>query len=372
MTWIYEQPGWPSFCWDDSALVAKLAEVRHRQGRLLGRMEALGFDLRREASLATLTDDVLKSSAIEGEVLNRAEVRSSLARRLGINIGGLVPSPRHVDGIVEVMLDATQNFEKPLTTERLCGWHAALFPTGHSGIEKITVGAWRTDVSGEMQVVSGAMGREQVHFIAPSASRLVDEMASFIAWFETSSTIDPVLKAAIAHFWFVTIHPFEDGNGRLARGIADMALARADCCPDRYYSMSRQIETMRKSYYQQLEMQQRSDLDITRWLEWFLDCIGLAIDDAGKTLAVVIYKSQLWDKVNQQGVNERQRLVLNRMLDGFKGNLNSSKYSKLAKCSSDTALRDIRELLNRSILIQNTGGGRSTSYRLATIDELRG
>lgn len=371
MTWIHERDDWPHLRWDQTTLAPKLANVRHRQGRLLGRMEALGFDLKQEASLRTLTADVVKSSAIEGEVLEPEEVRSSIARRLGIDVGGLPPASRDVEGIVEMMLDATQRYDAPLNAERLFGWHAALFPTGRSGMHKITVGAWRTEAAGPMQVVSGAFGKERIHFEAPDASRLSNEMDAFLSWFEQETKTDPVLKAGIAHLWFVTVHPFEDGNGRIARAIADMALARADQTRERFYSMSSRIESERKSYYEQLERQQRSDTDISPWLDWFLDCLDHAIGQADETLGAVLYKARVWDQANLKPVNERQRLVLNRMLDDFKGFMNTSKYAKLAKCSTDTALRDIRDLLDRGLLVQNEGGGRSTSYRLPREDELR-
>ena len=371
MVWIYELQDWPEFCWDDSVLSAKLADIRYRQGRLLGRMENLGFDLRCEASLSILTDDVVKSSAIEGEVLNPEEVRSSIARRLGLDIGGLIPTSRDVEGIVEVMLDATQLHTNPLTEERLFDWHAALFPTGRSGMHRITVGAWRPETAGPMQVVSGPIGKEQVHFEAPSATRIPEEIDAFLTWFESVTAIDPVLKAGLAHLWFVTIHPFEDGNGRIARAIADMALARADGTSERFYSLSKQIEAERKTYYIQLERQQRGTLDVTVWLDWFLGCLGRAIESAEDTLAAVLYKAEIWSNVNERPVNERQRLILNRMLDGFKGNMSTSKYAKLAKCSQDSALRDIRDFLERGIFVRNAGKGRSTTYRLATAEELK-
>ena len=328
-------------------------------------MEGLGFELKRETSLGTLTNDVVNSSAIEGENLNPREVRSSIARRLGIDIAGLIPSSRDVEGIVEMMLDATQMFSQPLTKERLFVWHAALFPTGRSGMRRITVGDWRTIDAGPMQVVSGPIGHEKLRFEAPSADRLESEMQAFLAWFDTQQRIDPVLKAGIAHLWFVTTHPFEDGNGRIARAIGDMALARADGTPDRFYSLSSQIETERKEYYHQLERKQRGSPEITEWLKWFLDCLGRAISSADTKLGNVLFKVQLWDKMNQNPVTERQRLIINRMLEnGFKGHMNTSKYGKLAKCSNDTALRDIQSLKERGVLIQNPGGGRSTSYRL--------
>lgn len=365
MRYIHERPAWPGLTWDGDALAAPLAAVRHKQGRLLGRMEALGFDVRAEASLTVLTNDVVKSSAIEGQTLNADEVRSSIARRLGLDVAGLPKPGRDVEGVVEMMLDATRNFEKPLTKKRLFDWHASLFPTGRSGMRKITVGAWRRQEDGPMQVVSGPYGGERVHFEAPEADRLNSEMAACLKWFNAPSSVDPVLKAALAHFRFVTIHPFEDGNGRIARAIADMALARADGTKDRFYSMSSQIEAERKDYYLELERAQRGDVDITGWLGWFLGCLGRALDGAETALAAVLYKAKLWQRINRRPVNERQRLVINRLLNGFKGFLTTSKYAKLAKCSADTALRDIRDMLDRGILVQNPGGGRSTSYRLA-------
>ncbi|HVR73338.1 MAG TPA: Fic family protein [Planctomycetota bacterium] len=364
-TYIHEKARWPIFTWDSDTIAPALAAGRHKQGRLLGKMEALGFDLRAEASLEVLTNEVVKSSAIEGEILNPEEVRSSIARRLGLSVAGLPKAGRDVEGVVEMMLDATRNFESPLTESRLFDWHAALFPTGRSGMGRITVGAWRTEESGPMQVVSGPYGREKVHFEAPEAGRLASEMSRFIKWFNAREPMDPVLKAGIAHFWFVTIHPFEDGNGRIARAIADMALARADGTKDRFYSMSSQIEADRKNYYRALEAAQRGDVDLTDWLTWFLRCLDRAIAGAEETLAAVFYKARMWQRINRHPVNDRQRLVINRMLNGFKGHLSTSNYAKLAKCSTDTALRDIRELVERGILTQNPGRGRSTSYRLA-------
>ncbi len=325
----------------------------------------MGFDTRAEASLTTLTSDVVKSSAIEGEMLNPSEVRSSVARRLGMDVASLPKAGRDVEGVVEMMLDATRNFDRPLSEERLFDWHASLFPTSRNNMGRIKTGAWRTAESGPMQVVSGPIGHEKVHFEAPGAGRLASEMGRFIQWFNGTAPIDPVLKAGIAHFWFVTIHPFEDGNGRIARAIADMALARADGTKDRFYSMSSQIEAERKDYYGELEFAQRGDVNITAWLAWFVGCLGRAIDGADTTLRVVLTKARLWQQINRRPVNDRQRLVINRMLEGFKGFLSTSKYAKLAKCSTDTALRDVRELLERGILVQNPGGGRSTSYRLA-------
>ncbi len=372
MLFIHERAGWPEFTWDSGALVGALAAVRHKQGKHLGKMEALGFELRAEASLTALTDEVVKSSAIEGEHLNPGEVRSSIARQLGLDVAGLPKPAREVEGAVEMMLDATRNFEEPLTAERLFGWHSALFPTGRSGMHRITVGAWRSGEAGPMQVVSGPIGKQKVHFQAPDAERLETEMNYFFEWFDSSPGIDPVLKAAVAHFWFVTIHPFDDGNGRIARAIADMALSQADGTKDRFYSMSSGIEEERKDYYLQLESAQRGSLDITAWLAWFLRCLDHTIEDADKTLGSVLHKAKLWQRINPNPVNDRQREVINRMLGNFKGHLSTSKYAKLAKCSNDTALRDIRKLLERGILVKNPGGGRSTSYRLAHPDQIPG
>ncbi len=369
MAYIYELDGWPRLCWDDQALSQALAAVRHKQGRHLGRMEAMGFELRAEASLTSLTQEVVKSSAIEGEKLSGDEVRSSIARRLGLDAAGLPEPGREVDGVVEMMLDATREFGRPLTTERLLGWHAALFPTGRSGLRRIRVGAWRTGESGPMRVVSGTVGKERVHFEALAAERLDREMRQFLDWFNNTPGIDPVLKAAVAHLWFVTVHPFADGNGRIARAIADMALSQADGSRERFYSMSSGIEAERREYYIQLESAQRGSLDITAWIAWFLGCLDRAIDAADVMLQSVLRKARLWQQINTGPVNERQRKVISRMLGDWEGHLTSSKYAKLAKSSSDTALRDIRELLERGILIKNAGGGRSTSYRLAEPDE---
>jgi len=347
-----------------------LGDIRHRQGLLLGKMESLGFNLKQEASLVTLTSEIVKSSAIEGERLNTEEVRSSIAQHLGIDVAGLVRPSRDVDGIVEMMIDATHNCFEALTQERLLAWHSSLFPTGYSHLHLIKVGRWRSLETDPMQVVSGAIGRRKVHFQAPRADKLEQEVSAFLSWFEQSGDMDPVLKAGVAHFWFITIHPFEDGNGRIGRAIADMALARADGVQNRFYSLSTQIEAERKAYYDQLEKQQRATPDITDWLEWFLGCLKRAIMNAEIGLAKILFKAKLWDKINENPVNERQRFIINRMLDPeFKGYMNTSKYAKLAKCSADTALRDIQQLKARGLLAQNSGGGRSTSYRLLdTID----
>ncbi|MFN7129189.1 MAG: Fic family protein [Brevundimonas sp.] len=364
MTYIHELTDWPNLTWDNSALAQPLPAVRHRQGRLIGRMEALGFPLREEAVLHTLTEDVLKSSEIEGEVLDRDQVRSSIARRLGMDVVGLVPANRNVEGVVEMMLDATQNYAQPLTAERLFAWHAALFPTGRSGMTKITVGDWRTPDGDPMQVVSGPVGRERVHYEAPAADRLDAEIGTLLHWFETASP-DPVLKAGVAHLWFVTNHPFDDGNGRIARAIADLALARAEGTPQRFYSMSAQIRAERKAYYEALEATQKGDLDITAWLLWFIACLDRAFDGAETILASVMRKAHFWEPLADQPLNERQKKVLNRLLDGFEGKLTNAKWAVLTKTSSDTALRDINDLVEKGVLLKDAGGGRSTSYSLA-------
>jgi Fic family protein len=363
--YIHELQDWPRFHWNDGELSAALASVRHRQGRLIGHMEALGFDLRQEAVLQTLTGDVLKSSEIEGERLDAGQVRSSIARRLGMDIGALKPADRHVEGIVEMMLDATRGFDQPLTAERLFAWHSSLFPTGRSGMTRIRTGAWRDDGRGPMQVVSGPVGKEHVHFEAPKPERLDSEMAAFLSWFETPADLDPVLKAAQAHLWFVTLHPFEDGNGRIVRAIADMALARSENSPQRFYSMSTQIRQERKDYYEILERTQKGTMDITPWMGWFLGCLGRAIDNAQSALGSVLAKARFWERARNVALNDRQRLVLNRLLDGFEGKLTTSKYAKLARCSQDTALRDILPLVESGLLARNPEGGRSTSYSVA-------
>ncbi len=363
--YIHELPNWPKFVWNHARLTGLLASVRHRQGRLSGRMEGLRFPLRTEAALQTLTLDVLKSSEIEGEMMDRAQVRSSIARRLGLDIGALAPVDRHVDGVVEMMLDATRNHAAPLTTRRLFGWHAALFPTGYGGMHKVRVGRWRDDAKGPMQVVSGGFGKERVHFEAPAARRLKRETEEFLKWFGADDDLDAVMKAGVAHLWFVTLHPFDDGNGRIARAIGDMALARSEHNSQRFYSLSAQIRLERKTYYDLLEGTQKGGLDITPWLEWFLECLGRAIDGAEATLGDVLRKARFWQTRGTEPLNDRQRLLLNRLLDGFDGKLTSSKWAKLAKCSQDTALRDILELVERGLLIRDAGGGRSTSYSLS-------
>jgi len=361
---IHELPDWPKFRWDWDRLADRLAAVRHRQGRLIGHMEALGFNLRQEAVLKTLTEDVLKSSEIEGEQLDADQVRSSIARRMGIDIGALKPADRDVEGVVEMMLDATRHYDQALTAERLYAWHASLFPTGRSALSRIKVGAWRDDSTGPMQVVSGPLGRERVHFEAPAAARLDHEMGLFLHWFNGPAETDEVLKAGLAHLWFVTIHPFDDGNGRTARAIADMALARSENSPQRFYSMSAQIRQERNAYYDILEHMQKGSMDVTPWMEWFLACLGRAIDGAQTILAAVLEKARFWEGIASVALNDRQRLVINRLLDGFEGKLTTSKWVKLAKCSQDTALRDILDLVQHGILVRDPKGGRSTSYSL--------
>ncbi len=362
--YIWEKPDWPTLTWDNSTLAGLLAQVSRKQGRLLGKMEGLGFELRGEAHLQTLTEDVVKSSEIEGETLERDQVRSSIARRLGMDVAGLIPADRNVEGVVEMMLDATGNHAAPLTEDRLFGWHAALFPTGRSGMHKILVGQWRDGSDGPMQVVSGPMGKQKVHYEAPPANRLPDEMTIFLNWFEAPGDLDPLLIAGLAHMWFVTLHPFNDGNGRIARAIADMALARSEGSIQRFYSMSAQIRHERNDYYNMLERAQKRDLDITAWQDWFLNCLGRAIDGAQDTLAAVMEKARFWEQFAKEPLNVRQIKVLNRLMDSFEGKLTTSKWAKLVKCSQDTAYRDILDLIERGALQKAPGGGRSTSYSI--------
>lgn len=363
--YIYQQPTWPAFTWRPERLEPLLGAVRHQQGRVLGHMQALGFSLQAEALLQTLTLEALKSSEIEGELLPSEQVRSSLARRLGIEVAGLVPAERRVEGMVDMLLDATQAFAEPLTAERLCSWQAALFPAGRSGLQRIQVGAWRTGAKGPMQVVSGPLGREQVHFEAPPADEVAAHMAQFLTWFNTALPLDAVLKAGIAHLWFVTIHPFEDGNGRVARALTELQLARADASAQRFYSLSAQLRLERNAYYAQLEAAQKGDLDITPWLDWFLGCLGRALQATEQTLAKVLTKARFWEQHATFPFNARQQRLLNQLLDGFEGKLTSSKWATIAKCSQDTATRDIQVLLDQGILVKEAAGGRSTSYRLA-------
>ncbi len=360
--YIYEYKNWTNFTWQETVINSIFGEVRNLQGKIIWQMNSLGFKTKEEATLATLTIDVIKSSEIEGEKLNYDQVRSSIARRLGINIAGLVSTNRNIEGVVEMMLDATQNYQKSLTNKRLFGWHSALFPTGHSGIHKIEAGRYRT---GEMQIVSGAMGKEKVHYEAVPANKVKEEMDKFLKWFNNNSLIDPVLKAAIAHFWFIIIHPFDDGNGRIARAISDLMLARADKTTERYYSMSSQILIERKQYYEMLKKVQHSRGDITEWLNWFLHCLKNSLTATETTLQKILRKTEFWKVHENKVFNERQRLVLNKLFEGFEGKLKSSKWAKIAKCSPDTALRDIKNLIDKGILLQEDEGGRSTNYKLA-------
>jgi Fic family protein len=362
--YIWQRKDWPEWRYDLAALNTPLAAIRHGQGRLLGRMQALGFKLRDEAWLQTLTQDVVKTSAIEGENLDAEQVRSSIARRLGMDIGALAPADRNVEGIVEVMLDATQYFAKPLTAKRLFGWHGALFPIGRSGLYAIQVATWRDDAGGPMQVISGAFGKEKVHYEAPPAVSVAKEVKRFFDWFNHDQALDPVLKAALAHLWFVTLHPFDDGNGRIARAIGDMVLARADATHQRFYSLSAQIQKERKGYYAVLEQTQKGGMDITPWLQWFLSCMERALGGAEATLEAVLVKARFWERFPATAMNLRQTALVNRMLDGFEGKMTTSKWSKIAKCSQDTAYRDILALVEMGALVKAAGGGRSSAYEI--------
>lgn len=361
---MHQQENWPNFTWRNETFLTQLSEARNLQGRLMGKMEAFGFELKNEALLDTLTLDVLKSTEIEGEFLNPGQVRSSIARKLGMDISGSVNSDRNVDGMVEMMIDATQNCFKKLTTDRLFDWHAALFPTGRSGIFKIVVGDWRKDTNRSMQVVSGAAGKETVHFQAPDAHLVETEMNRFLQWFNENESTDLVIKAAVAHLWFVTIHPFQDGNGRITRALTDMLLAQSDKSTQRFYSMSAQIRMERKQYYEILEQTQKGNLDITEWVKWFLDCLINTLKSTDSILTSVLFKADFWNKHSTKNLNERQKKIINKLLDEFEGNLTSSKWAKIAKCSKDTAIRDINDLINKEILQKETAGGRSTNYQL--------
>ena len=366
--YIHQHRNWPNFTWDRESILSMQTRISHRQGRLIGRMESLGFDLQTEANLETMTLEAVKSNEIEGEILDRDQVRSSIARRLGMDIAGLVPADRNVDGVVEVMLDAAQNFRAPLTEARLFNWHAALFPTGRSGMQKIVVADWRKNsIDDPMQVVSGPMGKERIHFKAPDSALVKTEMKRYLYWLNSDTEPDPLIKAAIAHLWFVTIHPFEDGNGRLARTITDMLLARADGIQQRFYSMSAQIRIDRRSYYDILEKTQRGSLDITDWLIWFMECLDRALTLSGETMSRILYKARFWTTVKDHSLNERQRTMVNKLLDHFEGNLTSSKWAKICKCSQDTAARDIQDLISKGILEKAPGGGRSTNYVLVRV-----
>ncbi len=363
--YIYQRSKWPEFTWDNATINHILPPLKFEQGRLIGRMESLGFDQQQKATLETLTNEIIKSSEIEGETLDPEEVRSSIARHLGIDIAGLLPSDRHVDGIVEVLLDATRNFQQALTMQRLCGWHALLFPSSISGLMIINPGILRNDSGGPMQVVSGSYGREKVHFQAPAAQLLPKQIKQFLQWFNKAiPNLDPLIKAAIAHLWFVTLHPFDDGNGRLARAITDMALASADNLANRFYSMSRQIRKDRKAYYEILERTQKGQLDITPWLQWFLQCLQQAILQSETILKNVLNKTKFWEQHSTKSLNKRQTQMLNTLFDGFKGKLTSSKWAKMMNCSQDSANRDINNLIELDILIKSPEGGRSTSYLL--------
>ncbi|MBU0561674.1 MAG: Fic family protein [Bacteroidetes bacterium] len=371
LMYIYQNSSWPKFTWDDKSLLVPLGKGRNLQGKLLGKMESIGFSLQEEAMLELITIDIVKSNEIEGNILDSEYVRSSVARRLGMDISGLLPTDRYIDSVVEMILDATQNYERPITKKRLFNWHSALFPTGRSGMKIITVADWRKDENGPMQVVSGPMGKEKVHYQAPAASELEKEMAQFISWFNGESSysgitdeLDPVIKSGLAHLWFITIHPFGDGNGRIARAIADMQLARADRTNQRFYSMSAQIERRKKSYYDILENTQKGSMDITGWLLWFLQCFIEALEATEEALDKVFTKAKFWEKHKTTVISERQKLMINKLLDDFLGKLNTSKWAKITKCSQDTALRDIQDLMTKGILVKLPGSGRSTNYIL--------
>jgi Fic family protein len=367
--YIWQTSDWPNWRYDLAALASPMAEVSRAQGILLGRLADVGMALRNQASLAALTEDVVKTSEIEGAQLNAESVRSSIAHRLGVSIGALAPVDRHVEGMVEMVLDATANCHAPVSQDRLFGWHAALFPTGYSGLSRIKVGGWRDDATGPMQVVSGPVGRQRVHFEAPPADRLEAETGRFLDWVNSTSVDPPLLKAGLGHLWFVTLHPFDDGNGRIARAIGDLLLARADGSPQRFYSLSAQIQRERKAYYDILERTQKQSMDVTEWLAWFLDTLHRAVDQAQHTLDAVLTKARFWQRWATTPLNERQVKLLNRLLDRFEGKLTSSKWAAIAKCSPDTALRDINDLLARGVLRKSDAGGRSTSYELNDLPE---
>ncbi len=365
--YIWQHPDWPRWHFNAQRLAAPLAQVHRAQGQLSGRMHDLGLPLRDQAAVQVLTQDVLKTSEIEGEQLNADSVRSSVARRLGVDIGALAPADRNVEGVVDMVLDATSHYALPLTAKRLFGWHAALFPTGYSGLSTIRTGRWRNDAKGPMQVVSGPMGRQKVHFEAPRAELIKAQVADFLSWFNDETEGDPVIKAGLAHLWFVTLHPFDDGNGRIARAVGDMALARADQSATRFYSLSAQIQRERKAYYEQLERAQKGTLDATPWLEWFLGCLLRALQSAESTLTAVMNKARFWQHWSSTPLNARQHKMLNRLLDGFEGKLTNRKWAAITKCSADTALRDLADLLDKGVLVKSQAAGRSTSYELSTL-----
>lgn len=362
--YLHERENWWKFTYDSHKVMTELGKVRAKQGLMLGRMSSLGFDFQEDALLTTLSQELVSSSEIEGELLDRQQVRSSIARRLGIETAGMVGASRYVEGVVEMLLDATQRYAEPLTDARLFGWHNVLFPTGMSGLYKIEVAKYR---SGEMQVVSGAMGKEKVHYEAPKPERLAEEMERFISWVNAESEVDEVVKAAITHLWFVTIHPFDDGNGRIARALTDMMLARSERTSKRFYSMSAEIKLMRSEYYEVLERTQRGDGDITEWLLWFLRCFDAALDSTEENLSAVLARARYWEHFAKEEINERQRKIINLQFDDFFGKLTSSKWAKIGKCSSDTALNDIKDLLGKGMLVKNGEGGRSTNYSLPEI-----
>ncbi len=362
--YLHQQDNWPNFIWDNEKFIVELSNARNLQGKLIGKMESLGFDLRNEATLDILTLDVLKSTEIEGEILDPEQVRSSIARRLGMEIAGSVESDRNVDGMVEMMMDATLNCYRRLTVERLFDWHAALFPTGRSGVYRITVADWRKDTTGPMQVVSGVLGKEKVYFQAPDSLLIDKEMKKFLQWFNEKKGIDLVIKAAVAHLWFVTIHPFDDGNDGITRALTDMLLAQSDGSTQRFYSMSAQIRIQRKKYYEVLEKTQKGDLDITNWILWFINCLINALKSTDSVLSKVLFKADFWNKYSKTTLNDRQKKLLNKLLDGFDGKLTSSKWAKIAKCSKDTAIRDIQDLIKKDILHKEAAGGRSTNYEM--------
>ena len=361
MLYIHDYDNWWQFRYDSMRIMNELGRVRSKQGMIIGRMLSLGFDSQDEAVLSNISMELVRSSEIEGEKLNLEEVRSSLARRLGIAMAGMVSTSRYVEGVVEMQLDATQNYNRPLSSDRLFGWHNVLFPTGISGLYRIEVGKYR---SGEMQVVSGAMGKEKIHYQAPSADRVPVEMERFISWINNDGNTDAVLKAAIAHLWFVSIHPFDDGNGRIARALTDMQLARSENCAKRFYSISAEMKLLQKEYYEILERTQHGDGDITEWLLWFLNCFELALNSTEVTLSSVFRKADFWERNRNIPFNERQRKLINMQFDGFFGKLSTGKWAKIAKCSTDTALNDIRDLVGKGVLRKSEEGGRSTNYVL--------
>jgi len=362
--YLHHSKDWPNFTWDNDTLLPYVSKVRDLQGRLIGRMESMGFELREEAVLETLTEDIVRTSEIEGELLNPLEVRSSVARRLGMDISGLPNASRDVEGVVEMMLDATQKYKEAITKDRLCGWHAALFPTGRSGMYKITVGDWRGDEAGPMRVVSGPMGREKVHYTAPDAGRLEAEMTRFLEWYNSDATMEPVIKSGIAHLWFVSIHPFDDGNGRIARAIADNQLARADRTNQRFYSMSAQLLKSKNGYYDILESTQKGSLDVSQWLVWYLERLTKALEATDVALSKILVKAKFWELHKTTQFNERQVEMINKLQGNFIGKLHSSKWAKMTKVHRDTALRDIQDLVEKGVLLDSGEGGRSTNYIL--------